>query len=77
MFTKSFLKQLAERAIKTFAQTIVALTGATQMDWVTLDWQHLLITSAIAAGLSILTSIASDKIGPADSPSVVNTYQGP
>jgi hypothetical protein len=77
MFTKSFLKQLAERAIKTFAQTIVALTGATQMDWLTLDWQHLLITSAIAAGLSILTSIASDKIGPADSPSVVNTYQGP
>jgi hypothetical protein len=77
MFTKSFLKQLAERAIKTFAQTMVALTGATQMDWLTLDWQHLLITSAIAAGLSILTSIASDKIGPADSPSVVNTYQGP
>jgi hypothetical protein len=77
MFTKSFLKQLAERAIKTFAQTIVALTGATQMDWLTLDWQHLLITSAIAAGLSILTSIASDKIGPVDSPSVVNTYQGP
>jgi len=77
MFTKSFLKQLAERAIKTFAQTMIALTGATQMDWLTLDWQHLLITSAIAAGLSILTSIASDKIGPADSPSVVNTYQGP
>ena len=77
MFNKFFLRQLAERAIKTFAQTIVALTGATQMDWLTLDWQHLLITSAIAAGLSILTSIASDKIGPADSPSVVNTYQGP
>lgn len=77
MFTKSFLKQLAERAIKTFSQTIVALAGATQMDWLNLDWQHLLATSVVAALLSALTSIASDKIGPADSPSVVNTYQGP
>ena len=77
MFTKSFLKQLAERAIKTFCQTIVALAGATQMDWLKLDWQHLLATSAIAAALSVMTSIASDKIGPADSPSTVNTYQGP
>lgn len=77
MFTKSFLKQLAERAIKTFCQTIVALAGATQMDWLKLDWQHLLATSAIAAVLSVVTSIASDKIGPADSPSMVNTYQGP
>lgn len=77
MFTKSFLKQLAERAIKTFAQTIVALAGASQMDWLKLDWQHLLATAAIAAGLSILTSIASDEIGPKGTPSLVNTYQGP
>ena len=77
MFTKSFLQQLAERAIKTFCQTIVALAGATQMDWLKLDWKHLLATSAIAAALSVVTSIASDKIGPADSPSMVNTYQGP
>jgi hypothetical protein len=75
MFTKSFLLQLAERAIKTFAQTLVALAGASQMDWLNLDWQHLTATAAIAAGLSALTSIASDKMGPIDSPSIVPTFR--
>ena len=77
MFDKFFLRQLAERAIKTFAQTFVALAGASQMDWLNLDWQHLAATSLIAAGLSVLTSIASDKVGPTDSPSMVSTYKGP
>lgn len=77
MFTKSFLMQLVERAIKTFAQTFVALAGASQMDWLNLDWQHLTATAAIAAGLSVLTSIASDKVGPTDTPSMVATYKGP
>lgn len=77
MFTKSFLTQLAERAVKTFAQTLVALAGASQMDWLNLDWQHLTATAAIAAGLSALSSIASDRMGPDASPSLVSTYQGP
>jgi hypothetical protein len=74
MFTKSFLLQLAERAIKTFAQTLVALAGASQMDWLNLDWQHLTATAAIAAGLSALSSIASNRVGPVDSPSIVPTF---
>jgi len=74
MFTKSFLLQLAERAIKTFAQTLVALAGASQMDWLNLDWQHLTATAAIAAGLSALSSIASNRVGPIDSPSIVPTF---
>jgi hypothetical protein len=77
MFTKSFLMQLLERAIKTFAQTVVALAGANQMDWMSLDWQHIAATAGIAAGLSVLTSIASDKIGPANTPSTVSVYEGP
>jgi len=77
MFTKTFVMQLVERAIKTFAQTFVALAGASQMDWLNLDWQHLAATSAIAAGLSVLTSIASDKVGPANTPSTVSMYEGP
>ena len=75
MFDKFFLMQLLERAIKTFAQTFVALAGASQMDWLNLDWQHLAATSAIAAGLSVLTSIASDKVGPIDSPSIVPPFK--
>ena len=75
MFDKFFLRQLLERAIKTFAQTLVALAGASQMDWLSLDWMQLAATAAIAAGLSVLTSIASDKIGPIDSPSMVPTFK--
>jgi hypothetical protein len=75
MFTKIFVRQIAERAIKTFAQTFVALAGVSQMDWLTLDWAQLAGTAGIAAGLSVLTSIASDKIGPVDSPSVVPTFR--
>lgn len=77
MFTKSFIIQTIERAVKTFAQTIVALAGASQMDWLSLNWAQLLATAGIAAALSVLSSIASDRIGPADSPSMVSTYQGP
>jgi hypothetical protein len=73
MFTKSFVLQLLERAIKTFAQTLVALAGASH--WLTLDWVQLAATAAIAAGLSVLTSIASDKVGPTDSPSMVPTFK--
>jgi hypothetical protein len=75
MFTKFFLRQVAERAVKTFAQTFVALAGVSQMDWLSLDWAQLAATSGIAAGLSVLTSIASDKIGPTDSPSIVTTFR--
>ena len=75
MFTTLFLRQSVERAVKTFAQTIVALAGAKQMDWMTLDWKQLLATSAIAAVLSILTSIASDKFGPTSSPSIAPTFK--
>lgn len=77
MFTKNFVRQLVERAVKTFSQTLVALAGASQMDWFSLDWGQLFATAAIAAGLSVLTSIASDKIGPAETPSVVSIYEGP
>jgi hypothetical protein len=77
MFDKFFVLQLVERAIKTFAQTLVALAGASQMDWLSLDWVQLAATAAIAAGLSVLTSIASDKVGPTNSPSMVSTYKGP
>jgi hypothetical protein len=75
MFTKVFILQLVERAIKTFAQTLVALAGASQMDWLSLDWVQLAATAAIAAGLSVLTSIASDRFGPIDSPSIVPTFK--
>lgn len=60
MFTKLFLKDAAERAIKTFVQAllaVVAAAGTTSI--VSFDWPTLLLTAATAAVISILTSIAS------------------
>ena len=69
--TKTYWLQLAERAIKTAAQSLAAILVATSFDWFTADWQAIAGTVATATVLSVLTSIGSLKLGPADTPSVV------
>lgn len=63
MFTLAFFKAATERAVKTFAQSLVAvgLVGATGILGV--DWIAALSTAGLAAVISILTSIGSDRIG--------------
>lgn len=73
MFTATFWRSAAERAVRTFCQSVIALLGANQIDWTSLDWQHLLLTSAGAAALSLLTSIAGVNIGDKGTPSLVDT----
>lgn len=63
MFTKSFWKSAAERAIKTVAQALIAVIAATTFDWFTADWQAIAGTAATAGVLSLLSSIASAGIG--------------
>lgn len=75
MFSKSFWKGAVERAIRTFCQTLVAVVGAAQFDWMSADWQSLLVTSAVAAGLSVLTSIAAANVGDKGTPSVIENSQ--
>lgn len=55
--TKTWIKAAAVRAVKTFAQTMVAslTVGAAISD---ISWSTLLSVSAVAALASILTSIA-------------------
>jgi hypothetical protein len=72
MLTLDFLKNAAERAAKTAAQSVLLAIGAAEgLDLFTLDWQRALGAAAAGALLSVLTSIASLGIGPADSPSLV------
>jgi r1t holin len=77
MFTRQFWTMTAERLIKTFAQTMagVLVAGGTAMSVV--GWKAALSAAALAAVVSVLTSIGSLKIGPADSPSVVRTEPAP
>lgn len=73
MFTKKFWKEATERAVKTLAQTFLALTAASNVfDALVADWQTILGASVGAALLSYATSIVSANIGPKkDDPSLV------
>lgn len=56
--TKDWLKSAGIRAIKTFAQTAVALIGTGSVGFTGLDWLHIASVAGVAAVLSVLTSLA-------------------
>ena len=72
MFDQRFWLAASERAIKTFAQALVALIGTGAVNIVSLDWMQMLGISASAAVVSILTSVASANFGPNPGPSLVD-----
>jgi hypothetical protein len=64
MFTAPFWKAAFERAVRTFAQTAAALVAVdVAVSVIDVDWPYVAGVSATAAVLSILTSIAADKVG--------------
>lgn len=71
MFTGRFWRHAAERAVKTAAQTAVALVGAGAVDVLAVDWQQVGSVSAGAALVSVLTSVASAGASGDDTPSLV------
>jgi len=72
MFTRQFWKAAVERAVKTVAQALIAVIAGASFDWFTADWQAIAGVSLTAGVLSILTSIASEGMGPKNSPSLVD-----
>ena len=72
MFTTQFWKATVERCVKTVAQALIAVVAGTSFDWFSADWKAIFAVAATAGVLSILTSIASDGIGPKGSPSIVD-----
>lgn len=68
MFTKLFLKDMAERAISTFAQAVVAvitvLAPTSGMDLLSINYGPIIMVGIVAALLSILKAIiAASKAG--------------
>lgn len=63
MYDIRFWKAAGERAIKTLAQTLVALIGANAVSVMELDWAQMIGVAATATILSVLTSIASANFG--------------
>ncbi|HEX2298284.1 MAG TPA: holin [Pseudonocardiaceae bacterium] len=73
MFTYLFWRFAIERAIKTFAQTLTALFSAGGIGLLNAPWIEVLSVAGMTALLSVLTSIASERVGEPESPSLVRS----
>ena len=58
---KTFWAGTAERAVKTLAQSVLAMIGTNTVAITDLDWEHILAVAATAAVVSILTSLATPE----------------
>jgi hypothetical protein len=76
MFTKPFLKDMVERAIKTIAQTMVAMLTAGATGLLDVDYVNVLSVAGLAGVVSILTSIGSSTVGNTNSASLVVETKG-
>lgn len=73
MGTRAFWADVAERAVKTAAQCLLALWAGDGVSLLHLDWPTSLGLAGTAAALSVLTSIASAGIGDPGTASLVAT----
>jgi hypothetical protein len=71
IFTRKFAKDLAERAVKTVAQTAGALLVGGGVGLLDVDWVSVLSVSGLAGLASVLSSIGSGYVGD-DTPSLVD-----
>ena len=71
LFTAYFWKGALERAIRTYAQALFAILTGGMIVTDTRQWKEALLSSAVAAVLSVLTSIVASGIGDKGTPSFV------
>jgi len=67
-----FWKEAGERAVKTAIQVFVALLSVGSVGVLDAPWRAALSTAAMAALLSVLTSVISEPVGQRHTPSVVD-----
>lgn len=72
MFTKRFVKDAAERAIATMAQTLLAVLTVDGLG-ATIDWEHILTVALVAGLLSVLKSLIATQTGDSRSASLVGS----
>lgn len=75
--TSTFWLATLERAIKTFAQAIVAVLLVASTTPVDIDWVELAYTGGLAALISVLTSIVSAGVGRHAGPSLATEELAP
>ena len=77
MRSKTFWANAAERAVRTFAQALVAVLVAGFVFTDAAAWGEALLSAAVAALVSLLTSVAASGVGDQDSPSLLPAAQQP
>lgn len=70
--TAAFWKAAVERAVKTVAQSAVAVIGTSVTGLFEVNAVEVLSVAGLAGLLSILTSIGSDAVTTSDGPSLAN-----
>ena len=74
--TKQFWTDTAERAVKTFAQALLAvLTVQGVSDILDVDWGRALSVAALATVISLLTSLLSVKLGHSGTASLTTAVE--
>jgi hypothetical protein len=71
VWSLAFLKDAAERALKTFAQSLLAALTLSGVDVLHLDWGQTLSVAGTATAISVLTSIVSVTVGDQGTASLV------
>jgi len=71
VYTLTFWKDAAERAIRTAAQALLALWATDVSGVLAVDWVQAGSVSALAALMSLLMSVAATGTGSQDSASVL------
>ncbi|WP_138968870.1 holin [Streptomyces sp. YIM 121038] len=73
MWHTIFWVSALERAVKTFAQALVGILASDHVGLFDVSWGSALSSAGLAALLSVLTSIASERITEQGTPSLVRT----
>ncbi|MFC0547037.1 holin [Kutzneria chonburiensis] len=71
LLSKLFWLQSLDRAVRTFAQTLVAVLGANGVGLLDAPWPAALSAAGMAAVLSVLTSVAASNAGTPGTPDLL------
>lgn len=72
MWTVDFWKASAERALKTFAQSLLAVIAVGQVGFGDVDWMTSLSVAGVATLASVLSSLVSYNFGEFEGPSLAD-----